>query len=60
MLPATEAIPKEMLPIVDKPIIQYIVEEVVVSDVKKSINTTAKLEGFIEKIKIIFLARKNF
>ena len=27
MLPATKAIPKEMLPIVDKPIIQYIVEE---------------------------------
>ena len=29
MLPATKAIPKEMLPIVGKPIIQYIVEEVV-------------------------------
>ena len=27
MLPATKAIPKEMLPIVDKPIIQYVVEE---------------------------------
>ena len=27
MLPATKAIPKEMLPIIDKPIIQYIVEE---------------------------------
>jgi len=27
MLPATKAIPKEMLPVVDKPIIQYIVEE---------------------------------
>ncbi|MCP4414092.1 MAG: UTP--glucose-1-phosphate uridylyltransferase GalU [Gammaproteobacteria bacterium] len=27
MLPATKAIPKEMLPIVDKPVIQYIVEE---------------------------------
>ena len=25
MLPATKAIPKEMLPVVDKPIIQYIV-----------------------------------
>ena len=29
MLPATKAIPKEMLPVVDKPIIQYIVEEAV-------------------------------
>ena len=27
MLPATKAIPKEMLPIIDKPIIQYVVEE---------------------------------
>ena len=29
MLPATKAIPKEMLPVVNKPIIQYIVEEVI-------------------------------
>ena len=28
-LPATKAIPKEMLPIVDKPIIQYAVEEAI-------------------------------
>ena len=27
LLPATKAIPKEMLPIVDKPMIQYLVEE---------------------------------
>ena len=27
MLPATKAIPKEMLPLVDRPLIQYIVEE---------------------------------
>lgn len=27
MLPATKAIPKEMLPIVDKPMIQYIVDK---------------------------------
>ena len=27
MLPATKAIPKEMLPIIDKPIIQYVIEE---------------------------------
>lgn len=29
MLPATKAIPKEMLPIVDKPMVQYIVDEIV-------------------------------
>ncbi|MDK7224940.1 sugar phosphate nucleotidyltransferase, partial [Proteus mirabilis] len=27
MLPATKAIPKEMLPVVDKPLIQYVVNE---------------------------------
>ena len=30
-LPATKAVPKEMLPIVDKPTIQYVVEEVIQS-----------------------------
>ena len=32
-LPATKAMPKEMLPILDKPTIQYIVEEAVVEDI---------------------------
>lgn len=36
MLPATKAIPKEMLPIVDKPMIQYIVDEIVAAGIKKS------------------------
>jgi UTP--glucose-1-phosphate uridylyltransferase len=30
-LPATKAMPKEMLPIIDKPVIQYVVEEAVAS-----------------------------
>jgi UTP--glucose-1-phosphate uridylyltransferase len=34
MLPATKAIPKEMLPLVDKPLIQYIVEECVLAGIK--------------------------
>ena len=34
-LPATKAIPKEMLPIVDKPTLQYIVEEVIESGIKE-------------------------
>ena len=29
MLPATKAIPKEMLPVVDKPLIQYVVSEAI-------------------------------
>ena len=33
-LPQTKAMPKEMLPIVDKPVIQYVVEEAVMSGVK--------------------------
>ena len=33
VLPATKAMPKEMLPIVDKPAIQYIVEEAVRSGI---------------------------
>jgi UTP--glucose-1-phosphate uridylyltransferase len=33
MLPATKAIPKEMLPIVDKPLIQYAVEEIVAAGI---------------------------
>ena len=33
VLPATKAIPKEMFPIVDKPAIQYIVEEAVLTNV---------------------------
>lgn len=37
MLPATKAIPKEMLPIVDKPVIQYVVEECVASGIKEII-----------------------
>ncbi|WP_312827503.1 sugar phosphate nucleotidyltransferase, partial [Escherichia coli] len=35
MLPATKAIPKEMLPIVDKPMIQYIVDEIVAAGIKE-------------------------
>lgn len=40
-LPATKALPKEMLPIVDKPIIQYVVEEAVDSGIKDIIIVTS-------------------
>lgn len=40
-LPATKALPKEMLPIVDKPIIQYVVEEAVASGIKDIIIVTS-------------------
>lgn len=40
-LPATKAQPKEMLPVVDKPVIQYIVEEAVASGIEEIIFVTA-------------------
>jgi len=40
MLPATKAMPKEMLPIVDKPIIQLVVEELVEAGIKDIIMVT--------------------
>ncbi|APC49624.1 UTP--glucose-1-phosphate uridylyltransferase [Virgibacillus halodenitrificans] len=47
-LPATKAMPKEMLPIVDKPTIQYIVEEAVASGVEDIIIVTGKGKRAIE------------
>lgn len=47
-LPATKAIPKEMLPIVDKPTIQYIVEEAVASGIEDIILITGRGKGEIE------------
>lgn len=40
-LPATKAQPKEMLPLVDKPIVQYVVEEAVASGIEQIIMVTA-------------------
>ncbi|MDF2607364.1 MAG: UTP--glucose-phosphate uridylyltransferase [Bacillales bacterium] len=39
-LPATKAQPKEMLPIVDKPTLQYIIEEAVKSGIEEILSTT--------------------
>lgn len=41
-LPATKACPKEMLPIVDKPTIQYIIEEALVSGIKDILIITGR------------------
>jgi UTP--glucose-1-phosphate uridylyltransferase len=40
MLPATKAIPKEMLPIVDKPLIQYVVHEAIAAGIKEIVLVT--------------------
>src|SRR5690606_10696246 len=47
-LPATKAIPKEMLPIVDKPTIQYVVEEAVQSGLENVIFVTSTGKNSIE------------
>lgn len=47
-LPATKAMPKEMLPIVDKPTIQYIIEEAVQSGIEDIIIVTGKGKRAIE------------
>lgn len=47
-LPQTKAMPKEMLPIVDKPVIQYVVEEVVASGIENIIIVTGATKRAIE------------
>lgn len=47
-LPATKAQPKEMLPIVDKPTIQYIIEEAVASGIEDIIIVNGRNKGSIE------------
>ena len=47
-LPQTKAMPKEMLPIVDKPIIQYIVEELVDAGIKDIIIVTGYHKRTVE------------
>ncbi len=47
-LPQTKAMPKEMLPIVDKPVIQYVVEEIVASGIENIIIVTGANKRAIE------------
>jgi UTP--glucose-1-phosphate uridylyltransferase len=47
-LPATKAQPKEMLPIVDKPIIQYLVEEAVAAGIEEIVFVTGRGKRAIE------------
>lgn len=48
VLPATKAMPKEMLPIVDKPAIQYIVEEAVNAGIEEILIILGRGKGIIE------------
>lgn len=47
-LPATKAMPKEMLPIVDKPTIQYIIEEAIESGIEEILIITGRSKRAIE------------
>ncbi|ABK49009.1 MULTISPECIES: UTP--glucose-1-phosphate uridylyltransferase GalU [Shewanella] len=48
MLPATKAIPKEMLPVVDKPLIQYVVSEAIDAGIKEIVLVTHASKNSIE------------
>jgi UTP--glucose-1-phosphate uridylyltransferase len=48
MLPATKAIPKEMLPVVDKPLIQYVVGEAIAAGIKEIVLVTHASKNSIE------------
>lgn len=47
-LPATKALPKEMLPLIDKPLIQYVVEETIASGIESILIVTGRGKGAIE------------
>ena len=47
-LPATKAIPKEMLPVVDRPLIQYAVDEAREAGIEQMIFVTGRGKGAIE------------
>ena len=48
MLPATKTVPKEMLPIVDKPAIQYIIEEAVASGIEDILVVTNRAKSAMD------------
>lgn len=48
MLPATKAIPKEMLPLVDKPLIQYVVDECIAAGITEIVLVTHSSKNSIE------------
>lgn len=47
-LPATKAVPKEMLPVVDRPLLQYAVDEALAAGIEQMIFVTARGKGALE------------
>lgn len=56
-LPATKAMPKEMLPVVDKPLIQYAVEEAAAAGVTEMISSPVATKG---RLRIILIPTPNW
>ena len=52
-LPATKSQPKEMLPIVDKPTLQYIIEEAIESGIEEILIVTGRSKKSIEEFRKI-------
>ena len=48
VLPASKSVPKEMLNVVDKPVIQYLVEEAVAAGIEDILIVTNRGKGVIE------------
>ena len=48
MLPSTKTIPKEMLPLVDRPVIQYIIEEAVASGIEDILIVTNRAKSAMD------------
>jgi UTP--glucose-1-phosphate uridylyltransferase len=48
VLPATKAIPKELLPVVDRPVIQYVVDEALEAGIEHIVFVTGRGKGAIE------------
>ena len=47
-LPATKAVPKELLPVVDKPLLQYAVDEALAAGIERLVFVTARGKGALE------------
>jgi UTP--glucose-1-phosphate uridylyltransferase len=58
MLPATKAIPKEMLPLVDKPLIQYVVNECIAAGITEIVLVTHSSKTLSKTISIQVLNLK--
>lgn len=58
LLPATKAIPKEMMPIVDKPLIQYVVSEAIEAGIKNIVLVTHSSKVQLKTILILHSSLK--